>query len=107
MTVSYFLSQKSKKNMAELIPYRKGNKWGFCTSDKEIKIECVYDHCWRFSEGLAAVALGGNIFDNNVNWCLSTWSRYLLSPPIQEAFASEKYHNNCPLQKAKGDLLQP
>ena len=25
----------------QLIPYRKGNKWGFCTLDKKIVIDCI------------------------------------------------------------------
>lgn len=39
----------------ELIPYRKGDKWGFCTSDKKMVIECIYDKASIFSEGLAAI----------------------------------------------------
>lgn len=43
-----------------LIPYRKGDKWGFCTADKKILIDCVYDEVTLFSEGLAAVKFYGN-----------------------------------------------
>lgn len=47
--------------MAEplLIPYRKGNKWGYCTADKKIIIECIYDYCSCFFENRAAVKLNG------------------------------------------------
>jgi len=41
----------------QLIPYRKKDKWGFCTPDKKIVIDCVYDEVERFYEGLAAVRL--------------------------------------------------
>jgi hypothetical protein len=41
----------------ELIPYRKNDKWGFCTVDKTIVIDCVYDDAYRFSEGLAIVSI--------------------------------------------------
>ncbi|TAE31654.1 MAG: hypothetical protein EAZ91_07405 [Cytophagales bacterium] len=41
--------------VAELIPYRKGNKWGFCDWNKKIIIDCVYDRAWRFVEGMARV----------------------------------------------------
>ena len=37
-----------------LIPYRKGDKWGFCTTDKKIVIDCIYDEASIFSGGLAA-----------------------------------------------------
>jgi len=40
-----------------LIPYRKGDKWGFCTEDKKIVIDCVYDDVRLFEEGLAQVEL--------------------------------------------------
>ena len=39
----------------ELIPYRKGNKWGFCTPNKKIVIDCIYDHTFPFSHGLAVI----------------------------------------------------
>ena len=42
-----------------LIPYRKKDKWGFCTPDKKIVIDCVYEDAERFSEGLAKVRLNG------------------------------------------------
>ena len=41
----------------QLIPYRKKDKWGFCTPDKKIVIDCVYDEVERFKEGLARVKL--------------------------------------------------
>lgn len=42
-------------NDGELIPYRKGNKWGYCTPDKKIVIDCVYDEALLFTNGLAGV----------------------------------------------------
>ncbi|HEY8658438.1 MAG TPA: WG repeat-containing protein [Hanamia sp.] len=41
----------------QLIPYRKGDKWGFCTPDKKMVIECIYDSAFPFSSGLAKVEL--------------------------------------------------
>lgn len=43
------------KNEPKLIPYRKGNKWGFCTPEKKIVIHCIYDDAYQFIEGLARV----------------------------------------------------
>lgn len=42
-----------------LIPFRKGDKWGYCTPDKELIIDCIYDIARRFYEGLAHVNLNG------------------------------------------------
>jgi hypothetical protein len=43
----------------ELIPYRKGDKWGFCDRNKKIVIPCKYDCVFSFREGLACVQLNG------------------------------------------------
>jgi hypothetical protein len=45
----------------ELIPYRKGDKWGFCDRNKKIVIPIKYDLVWPFSEELAAVKLNGKL----------------------------------------------
>lgn len=41
----------------QLIPYRKGDKWGFCNQDGKIVIDCVYDNAFFFNEGLALIKL--------------------------------------------------
>lgn len=43
----------------DLIPYRKGDKWGFYNKDKKIVIPIKYDYAKPFSEGLAPVKLNG------------------------------------------------
>jgi len=48
-----------KETVAELIPYRKGDKWGFCDRDKNILIQPIYDLALYFSEGLAPVEIDG------------------------------------------------
>jgi hypothetical protein len=42
-----------------LIPYRKFDKWGFCTPDKKIVIDCIYDDAYQFIEDLARVKQSG------------------------------------------------
>ena len=46
-------------SIPELIPYRKGDKWGFCTVDKKIVIDCKYDGVGKFSEDFAVVYKDG------------------------------------------------
>lgn len=48
-----------KNHTPDLIPYRRVDKWGFCTQDKRIVIDCIYDYTCLFSEGCAKVWLGG------------------------------------------------
>ena len=45
----------------QLIPYRKKDKWGFCTPDKKIVIPCIYDFNGTFREGLAKVKRNGKL----------------------------------------------
>ena len=40
-----------------LIPFRKGDKWGFCDKDKKIIIDVKYDFVRLFCEGIALVTL--------------------------------------------------
>lgn len=42
-----------------LLPYRKGNLWGFCTKDKTIVIPCEYDQTLRFQGDTAIVKRDG------------------------------------------------
>jgi len=45
-------------DLPELLPYRKGDKWGFCDRNKKIVIECVFDWVDFFYEGFAVVRVG-------------------------------------------------
>lgn len=42
-----------------LIPYRRGKKWGFCTVDKRLVVDYLYDEVLPFNDGLAAVNKNG------------------------------------------------
>jgi len=37
----------------EFIPYRQGNKWGYCNNQKQMVIPVKYDWADNFSDGLA------------------------------------------------------
>jgi hypothetical protein len=43
----------------QLIPYRKGDRWGFCTTDKKVIIKPEYGNVSFFSNGLATVKQNG------------------------------------------------
>jgi predicted nucleic acid-binding Zn ribbon protein len=53
------IDANKEQEVATLIPYRKGDKWGFCDRNKKLVIPAVYDMVWPFSEGLAAVYVNG------------------------------------------------
>ncbi len=50
------LAQHSQ--LPNMIPYRKGIKWGYCDKNKNIVIACNYDEVRPFSNGVAAVKIG-------------------------------------------------
>ena len=52
-------SNTEKETVATLVPYRKGDKWGFCDWNKKIVIPVQYDDAWLFSEGLARIEFNG------------------------------------------------
>lgn len=41
-----------------LIPYRKINKWGFCTLNKKLVIDCIYDYVSVFNNRVAIIGHG-------------------------------------------------
>lgn len=43
----------------ELIPYRKGDKWGYCDTNRVIKIPVVYEEAYPFIQGKALVNYKG------------------------------------------------
>ena len=55
--VGYCKFLTGEETETELIPYRKGEKWGYCNADKEIVIECIYDDAYLFTDRLAAVSV--------------------------------------------------
>ncbi|HEY5122649.1 MAG TPA: WG repeat-containing protein, partial [Ignavibacteria bacterium] len=47
----------SSSQLSDLIPYRSGDKWGFCDKNKRIIIPVKYDDVRNFREELAPVKL--------------------------------------------------
>ena len=51
---------KKIQKIATLIPYRKGDKWGYIDKKGKIVIPIQYDDAWPFSDnGLARVKVNG------------------------------------------------
>lgn len=44
------------QKLPSLIPYRKGDKWGYCNKNRKIIIPCTYANASPFVEGLARVS---------------------------------------------------
>jgi len=52
-----FISTCSFANTPQPIPYRYGDKWGYCDQDKNVVIPCTYDETFPFSDKLGKVKL--------------------------------------------------
>lgn len=52
------LSSSLSNYAQDLIPFRSGHLWGFCTPDKEVVIPPIYEYVTNFQDGLAAVSKG-------------------------------------------------
>lgn len=44
-----------KNDLEELIPYRKGDRWGYCDQNKRLIIDCIYKNVKPFKNGIARV----------------------------------------------------
>ena len=49
------------KTLPLLIPYRKGDKWGYCDKKKGIIIDCMYDGASPFFNGRACVKINDKV----------------------------------------------
>jgi hypothetical protein len=52
----FFLQENLSAKLPDLIPYRKGNLWGYCDSTKKIIIQPIYERVFPF-DGKTAVAV--------------------------------------------------
>lgn len=73
-----------------LIPYRKGNKWGYCDRSKNIVIDCVYDEVWPFNEGLSSVKLNNKYAIINQSGVLNSQFEFDWIYPYAESLFSTK-----------------
>ena len=66
------LSIDEQKTSGLLIPFRKGDKWGYCNENKNLVIPAVFDEAGRFSEGLAPVKINGKwgFIDSSGRLCI-------------------------------------
>lgn len=79
---------------SSLIPYRKSDKWGYCTQDKKIVIDCEFDMVFRFTEGFGRVKKNKlyGFIDREGN--LLTDIKYEVAGEFKEGFAgvTEDFH---------------
>jgi hypothetical protein len=79
----------------QLIPYRKKDKWGFCTPDKKIVIECIYDNINFFdNNGLSRVEIGNKagFINTNGDIVIPITHLYLYLDNFHSGFARFKVH---------------
>lgn len=89
-----------------LIPYRKGDKWGYCNYKKEIIIPCKYNAAEPFSEGIAAVSLDSvGYIDENDNIIIK--HKYDIGLPFHNSAAAVSKNNRWGFADKKGNEITP
>lgn len=73
-------------NNHQLIPYRKGSKWGFCTPDKKIVIDCIYEITFQFFNNRAKVRL------DNKYGLIDKSGKYIVEMIYDEIYLSDNYY---------------
>jgi hypothetical protein len=63
----------SAQRLPDLIPYRKGNLWGYCDSTKRMVIEPRFERAFFFKNGVAIVRSQGEKFWLNTDASLSNF----------------------------------
>lgn len=73
-----------------LIPYRKGDKWGYATPDKKVVIQPKYAEANWFSEGLASVKVGNKWGYINKSGKMVIPARYTVAKSFRKGFMPSK-----------------
>ncbi len=73
-----------------LIPYRKGDKWGYATVDKEIVIRPQFNEAGWFSEGMAAVKIGKKFGYINRTGKVVIPARYTVAKSFRKGYMPNK-----------------
>ena len=106
-------------DFSELIPYRKKNKWGFCTLDKKIVIDCVYENAKPFNkDGFAEVEFNGkSIYINRkgqqvqhhkkrIKWS-EVWGEIYFDMEFPEGLGPEEQNGKIGFKDKAGKLIIP
>jgi hypothetical protein len=88
---SYFLLISGRNSInyvnVELIPYRKGDRFGFVNSEKKLIIPAKYDFVLPFKDGLARVSLNGKMGFIDKNGVEVITLKYDNAWPFEEGMA--------------------
>lgn len=84
--MAYMASIFAQDADMSLIPYRKGNLWGYADADKKIIIAPAYEEADFFSEGFAAVKKSGKYGYINKTGKLVIPFRYTVAKPFRVGY---------------------
>jgi len=68
ISLLFLINDLSAQRYPDFIPYRKGNKWGFCDSIKNIKIPVIYDKVDLFVDGISKVEIDKGVGFIDTSW---------------------------------------
>jgi DNA polymerase III epsilon subunit-like protein len=76
-----------------LIPFRKGSKWGYCTPDKKLVIDCEFDTTLRFTQGIGRVWKNERYGYVDLKGNFLTDIKYQFGCEFNEGYAGVKENN--------------
>jgi len=87
--VAFVMPATAQNADLSLVPYRKGNLWGYADPDKKIIITPAYDEADFFSEGFAAVKKGGKYGYINTAGKLVIPFKFTVAKPFRVGYLSK------------------
>ena len=97
----------SEETELQLIPYRKDNKWGFCTSDKYIVIDCIYNRAEPFINGLGEVRFDNEWFNIDFNGSTKKIEHYYVKHRLSEGLMMDEKNGKLGFIDINGSLIIP
>lgn len=93
LTINLFASLT---DLPPLIPFRDGEKWGYCNPQKEIKVACKYQDAYPFSNGYGLVQDDAGKWHlvnskGKVGKAIEAESVTILSPTLTEIYKQGKF----------------
>lgn len=109
LTFLLLCASAAEARLPELIPFRKGNLWGYSDSTKEIIIEPQYEHAEFFEFGRAVVKKNGKfgVIDTHGKTIVSCFYRELKSAPISGYWKAIMFGSKCGIVDSNNKFCVP
>jgi hypothetical protein len=98
---------RSEETELQLVPYRKGNKWGYCSPYKVIIIDCIYNSATPFNNGSAEVTIDNKMFNIDFNGNTRRIENYFAQNWLSEGLLMDEKNGKLGFTDINGSLIIP